>query len=108
MVGPGMVPSNPFRIQPGKGVASVRVSPGTSWVKSTGVTLLLGGVPLCLGGLALYGYGLQSERDGVRVAGTVTLALGAAAVLGSLPLLGLGSTSVYDGEGTRVAAAIPR
>jgi len=53
----------------------------------------------------LFGYGTVDDQAGLRTAGLVTLAVGAASSLAALPLLALGSTSVHNADGAVIAAA---
>jgi hypothetical protein len=100
---PGMTDSNTFRIEPGGGTARFRVSGGSASTRAIGLTALVGGIPVSLGGLALYGYGRAQDESGLQTAGIVTLAVGGVLVLGSLPLLGSGRTSIRDGRGKLIA-----
>jgi hypothetical protein len=102
---PGMTTSNVFRIQPGAGPALVRVDGGSSSARTLGVIGLAAGIPIALGGAALFSYGQTKDRDGMAVAGAVMLGTGALAVLIALPLLVSGGTSVRNGEGRQIAAA---
>jgi hypothetical protein len=105
VVAPRMTPSNEFRIEPGTGTARLRVSGGSSAARSFGIAGLLSGIPLTLGGGALFGYGEVRDRSGMRTVGIVTLAAGAAAVVAALPLLLVGSTRVRDARGRTIARA---
>jgi hypothetical protein len=102
----GMTRSNAFRIDPGPGVALVRVDGGSARARSFGILGLAVGIPTTLAGGALYSYGTFSDRDGLRIGGGVVLGLGALAVLAALPLLLLGTTTVRDGRGSVIARAI--
>lgn len=94
---PGMTTSNAFRIQPGPGIALVKVEGGSSSMRLAGVIALAGGLPIAFTGMTLFGYGTYKHKDNIRTAGAVTLGVGAVAVLASLPLLVIGSTDVRDG-----------
>jgi hypothetical protein len=100
---PGMSDSNAFRIEPGRGTARLLVSGGSELARSIGLTALVAGIPISLGGLGLFGYGRVEQESGLETAGIVTLAVGGVLVLGSLPLLGMGRTSVKDGRGRVIA-----
>jgi hypothetical protein len=102
---PGMTTSNVFRIQPGAGPALVKVEGGSSSARTLGVIGLAAGIPLALGGAALFSYGQTSDRDGMAVGGAVMLGTGALALLVALPLLVSGGTSVRNGEGRKIASA---
>jgi hypothetical protein len=69
-----------------------------------GLIGLITGVPVSLVGMGLFGYGSVKDEDGLRTAGVATLAVGAVAILASLPLLMIGTTSVRDGRGKLVAS----
>jgi hypothetical protein len=100
-----MTTSNEFRIEPGSGTARLRVSGGSATARTLGIIGLVTGIPLSLGGGALFGYGAVADRDGMQSAGIVTLAVGAAAVVAALPLLLVGSTRVRDARGRIIASA---
>jgi hypothetical protein len=100
---PRMTPSNEFLVEPGSGIVRLRVSGGSAVARDLGILGLAGGIPLALGGGALFGVGSVQDHEGLRTAGIVTLAVGAAAIVASLPLLLVGSTRVYDSRGTPLA-----
>ena len=99
----GMTTSNAFRIEPGAGVALVRVDGGSAKARSLGVLALAIGIPTTLAGGALYSYGSFADRDGMRISGAVVLGAGALAVLASLPFLLQGATTVRDARGSAIA-----
>lgn len=103
VTGPGMTTSNVFRIGAGHGVARLHVAGGSATARSIGLTAMIVGVPVTLGGMGLYGYGRLDDRAGLRTAGAITLAVGAVTVLASLPLLATGSTTVRDAKGRSIA-----
>jgi hypothetical protein len=107
VVAPRMTASNEFRIAPGSGTARLRVSGGSAVARGLGLAGLIGGIPLSLGGGALFGYGAVSDREGMQTAGIVMLAVGATAVVAALPLLLVGSTRVRDERGRTIARATP-
>jgi hypothetical protein len=107
VVAPQMTASNEFRVAPGSGTARLRVSGGSATARGLGLAGLLGGIPLSLGGGALFGYGAVSDREGMQTAGIVALAVGATAVVAALPLLLVGSTRVRDARGRTIARASP-
>jgi hypothetical protein len=100
---PGMTTSNPFRLESGRGRVHFRVSGGSDTVKTLGIAGLTGGIPVMLGGMAMFGYGGISDKDTLRDVGLVTLSVGAAAVIASIPLLLLGTTRVYNAKSDRIA-----
>ncbi len=104
MSAPGMTTSNVFRIGAGRGVARLHVSGGSATARATGITAMIVGVPITLGGMGLYGYGRLDDRAGLRTAGAITLAVGAVTVLASLPFLATGATTVRDPKGRAIAA----
>jgi hypothetical protein len=53
--------------------------------------------------MGLFGYGTLKEKDALRSVGIVTLAIGAAAIVASIPLLVAGGTTVRDGKGKTIA-----
>jgi hypothetical protein len=99
----GMTTSNVFRVEPGAGTARLRVNGGSATTRQIGLIGLIGGIPVSLVGMGLFGYGSVRDDDGVRTAGIATLAVGAVAVVAALPLLMIGTTSVRDGKGKLVA-----
>jgi len=104
---PGMTTSNVFRLEPGHGTARFRVDGGSSRARSTGLILMIGGVPVSLGGFTLLGLGRVEQNDALQIAGVATLGVGALSVLISLPLLISGSTTVRDAKGDTIAGAMP-
>jgi len=104
---PGMTSSNAFRIEPGPGLALIRVDGGSASARTFGILTLTIGIPTMLTGGTLYSYGKFAEREGMRTAGAVVLGAGALAVLASLPLLFAGATKVRDGHGSVIAKAHP-
>jgi len=98
-----MTPSNPFTIEPGSGTAQFRVSGGSSRARDFGLVGLAGGLPVTFAGVTLLGVGAIRDDSGLRTAGIVTIAIGAAAIAASLPLLLIGSTTVKDASGKHVA-----
>jgi hypothetical protein len=101
---PGMTTSNAFRIDPGPGVALVRVDGGSAKSRSLGVLALAVGIPTTLVGGALYGYGNFADHEAMRISGAAVLGAGALVVLASLPFLLKGSTTVRDAKGTAIAS----
>jgi hypothetical protein len=99
-----MTTSNSFRIDPGPGVALVKVSGGSAFHRTLGIWGLALGVPLGLGGTAMYSYGKYKDDGGLTVAGGIVLGTGAVMILASLPLLLSGTTNVRDGKGSFIAA----
>jgi hypothetical protein len=106
LTAPAMTPSNAFLVEPGPGVARFRVAGGSATARTVGIVGLAGGAPVSFVGMTLLGAGHLKDDDGLRTAGYVTLGVGAAAVLVSLPLLLLGSTSVKNHKGRNVAALL--
>jgi hypothetical protein len=104
VLAPGMTTSNEFRIEPGAGVARFRVAGGSDGARRLGLWGLYVGAPLLLAGMALYGGGRIEDSDGLATAGVVTLGVGGVVVLGSLPLLLIGTTRVRDARGSEIAA----
>jgi hypothetical protein len=100
---PGMTSSNAFRIEPGRGTASFKVNGGSASSKQIGVIALASGLGVALVGMGVYGVGFLDENKGVKTGGVVTMAVGGAAVLTALPLLGIGSTRVQNARGKTVA-----
>lgn len=100
----GMTQSNTFRLNSGRGRAQFRVSGGSDAVKTVGIYSLAAGIPLALGGMAMFGYGGFEEKDTLQGAGAVTLAVGATAIAVSIPLLLMGTTRVYNSDSERIAA----
>lgn len=103
VVAPEMTPSNIFRLQPGRGTANLKVEGGSNGSRTVGMVGLIGGIPMTLIGMGMYGFGKMNESDGLKTGGIISMGVGAALVLGSLPFLGAGTTRVRDGEGKIIA-----
>jgi hypothetical protein len=101
---PGMSTSNVFRVDPGPGVALVKVNGGSATARTFGILGLGIGIPLGLTGTAMYSYGSYGDDDGLALAGGVILGTGAAMILAAIPLLLSGTTNVRDGKGRQIAA----
>jgi len=99
----GMTTSNVFRIDPGRGRALVKVDGGSASAQTWGIRGLIIGIPVSMVGMGLFGYGTVSERDELKIPGAITLGVGAAVLLTSLPLLLIGSTDIRDGKGKQIA-----
>jgi len=104
---PGMSTSNVFRIDPGPGIAFVRVNGGSSTLRTLGIAGLGIGIPLGLAGTAMYGFGKYEDKDGLAVGGGVVLGVGAVVILAAIPMLISSTTNVRDGKGIVVAASAP-
>jgi len=104
---PGMTTSNAFRIDPGPGVARLSVAGGDANLRRWGMTSLIGGLVIGLGGASLYGYGRVEHKQPLITLGLVSLGVAGAAVVGSLPLLALGATTVRDARGRTIAGREP-
>jgi hypothetical protein len=100
---PGMTTSNLFRVEPGRGVAFVRVEGGSATSRTIGIITLAVGVPVALLGAGLFGLGGVNHEPGMRTAGAVVLGTGAVSIGVSLPLLLLGSTDVKNGKDSLIA-----
>ncbi|HET9958130.1 MAG TPA: hypothetical protein VFQ61_26725 [Polyangiaceae bacterium] len=105
VLAPGMTPSPVFRLQPGSGAALLTVRGGSQWLRTLGRVGLVVGLPVAGLGMAGLGYGAFEDQAGLRNAGAVTLGVGGVLILAALPLLVLGSTSVLNDRGERVATA---
>jgi hypothetical protein len=99
-----MTTSNVFRIDPGPGIALVKVSGGSDKLRMLGILGLAGGIPIGLAGTAMYGYGKQEDRDGLVLAGGIVLGTGAALILAAIPMLISSTTNVRDAKGSAVAS----
>jgi hypothetical protein len=102
---PGMTRSNVFRIDPGPGIALVKVSGGSEQLRTFGILGLGIGIPIGLGGMAMYGYGKHQDRDGLALAGGIVLGTGAVMILAALPMLIASTTNVRDAKGSFIARA---
>jgi hypothetical protein len=103
VIAPGMTTSNPFRLESGRGRIYFRVNGGSDTVKTIGIAGMAGGIPVMLGGMAMFGIGKIDDKDALSTVGVVTLAVGAAAVLVSIPMLLSGTTRVYNSKSDRIA-----
>ena len=99
----GMTTSNAFSIEPGKGTARISVSGGSADDRHLGKIALSGGIPTVLGGGILFGYGEFKDVGALRTTGIVTMVVGTAAILVSLPLLTSGATTVRDKKRQQIA-----
>jgi hypothetical protein len=106
VVAEGMTTSNNFRFDPGTGTAGVRVEGGSATARRWGIVTLAAGIPLALGGMALYAQGRLKTNTGLQVAGIAGLALGGVSVGVSLPLLFKGTTHVKDAKGRLIALGV--
>jgi hypothetical protein len=103
VVAPGMSDSNAFRIEPGFGVAHIRVKGGSATARELGTWGLLLGLPVALIGGGFFSYGMSAKEPTATTGGAIVLSLGAVTVLASLPALLMGSTTVRDGRGGFIA-----
>lgn len=104
---PGMTTSNVFRFDAGAGTAAVRVDGGSAKARRYGIITLALGIPVALGGMAMYAIGKVKKSSGLEGAGIAGLALGGVSVVVSLPLLLVGSTNVKDAKGSLIAFSEP-
>ncbi len=104
---PGMTTSNVFRIEPGSGRALIKVDGGSKNTQNWGVNGLIVGIPVSFVGMGLLGYGTVSDKPELQVGGGITLGVGAAILLASLPLLLAGGTDVHDARGRQIAGQAP-
>lgn len=105
VTGAGVTPSNPFFIEPGRGIARLEARPGSAHARRYGMVALATGIPLVLAGFTGHAFGQLEESPTLRDGGVAVAALGAAAVVAALPLLAAGATRVRDDRGRRVATA---
>jgi hypothetical protein len=104
VVAPGMTPSNVFRFDAGVGAAGVRVDGGSATARMAGIIALAAGIPVALGGMALFAQGSVQDRGGLKAAGIAALALGGVSIAVSFPLLLVGTTRVKSAKGARIAS----
>jgi hypothetical protein len=102
---PGMTTSNAFRVDPGPGIALVKVSGGSEKLRTFGILGLGIGIPLGLGGMGMYSYGRYDDRDGLALAGGIVLGTGAVMILAAIPMLIMSTTNVRDAKGSVIASA---
>lgn len=108
---PGMTTSNLFRVEPGRGVAFVKVEGGSETSRRIGIITMAVGVPVALLGAGLYGFGRVDHERGMQTAGAIVLGAGAVSIGVSLPLLLFGSTDVKNGKDgliARLLSPLPR
>jgi hypothetical protein len=105
VVAPGMTPSNAFRFDGGSGAAGVRVDGGSATARTIGIITLAAGIPVALGGMALFGLGKLQHKAGLEAAGIAGLSLGGVSIGVSIPLLLIGTTRVKSANGTRIASS---
>ncbi len=104
VTGPGITPSNPFFIEPGRGAARLEAKPGSALARRYGTVALVAGIPLALAGFAGYALGRLEGSPALSAGGVIVTAVGGASVVTALPLLAAGSTHVRDDRGRRIAA----
>jgi hypothetical protein len=102
-----MTTSNLFRIEPGHGVAFVKVQGGSATSRRIGIITLSAGLPVALAGMGLFGYGRLRHRSGMETGGAILLGAGAVSIGVSLPLLLFGSTDVKNGKDNLIARLFP-
>jgi hypothetical protein len=100
-----MTPSKPFRVEAGSGAALLSVSGGSASARAWGRASFAVGVPVALLGMTGFALGNFDDRSGLKIAGAVSLGVGAALVLVALPLLVKGATSVKNEKGDVIAQA---
>ncbi len=100
---PGMSTSNTFILEPGTGTARMRVAGGSQVAKTIGLASIIAGIPLALGGSALFAVGEVDDRPTMSTVGIAVGIVGAVAILTAIPLLMVGSTKVRDGRGSTIA-----
>ena len=100
---PGMSTSNTFILEPGVGTARMRVAGGSQVAQTIGLASMIGGIPLALGGAALFAVGEVNDRPTLSSVGIGVGIVGAVAILTAVPLLIVGSTKVRDGRGSTIA-----
>jgi hypothetical protein len=103
--GPELRPSNPFRVIGEGNTTRLVVSPGKASTHSLGRGMLVSGVVLALASGALYGIAKLEDRNAIAIAGITGMIASGVLVLGSLPVLNAGRTTVKNAEGVRVGKA---
>ena len=103
--GSGATASNPFRLEPGTGVARLEASLGSARDRRVGTVLFALGLPFTLLGLASYGMGERLDSPVLRSAGALGAGMGAGGLALSFPFLARGRTRVRDERGHRIAQA---
>jgi hypothetical protein len=100
--GPELRPSNPFHFRGEGNTIKLVVRPGLESTHSWGRGLLISGISVELASGLLYSLGRLEDKDGAVVGGVVGMVLGVGLLVGSLPLLGSGRTTVRNADGERV------
>lgn len=108
IAGAGLRPSNAFLVNADGKTAKLSVREGAEQTHSWGLGLLISGAVLGLASGALYGAGHIEDSDPAVIGGLIGLGLGAAAVVGAVPLLARGRTTVRSGSGKLVASEATR
>lgn len=108
VVAPGMTTSNIFRFDGGAGTAGVRVDGGSATARRTGVITLAVGIPVALGGMAMFALGRVNKSKPLEAGGIAALALGGVSITVSLPLLLIGTTHVKNAKGSLIAFSEPQ
>jgi hypothetical protein len=104
--GPQLSPSNPFHVKGDSALIKLVVSPGLLRTHAWGRGILIGGISVELASSLTYALGRLEDREAVVVGGIIGMALGGAMMLGAVPLLGAGRTTVRNSDGERVGRAL--
>ncbi|MBI5536221.1 MAG: hypothetical protein HY898_26095 [Deltaproteobacteria bacterium] len=100
--GPELRPSNPFHVKGEGNTIKLVVRPGLESSHSWGRGLLISGISVELASGLVYALGRFEDKDGAVVGGVVGMVVGVGLLVGSLPLLGAGRTTVRNPDGERV------
>lgn len=103
--GPALNPSNPFHVSSEGSATRLVVSPGKASTHAWGRGMLVSGVVIALASGTLYGVAKSSDKDGLAIAGLTGLIASGLLVLGALPVINAGRTTVKNGQGVRVGKA---
>jgi hypothetical protein len=105
IAGQGLRPSNPFHVKGDGDILKLSVRPGSERTHLWGRGLFVSGITLGIASGAVYGLGRVQDSDAAVVGGIIGMAVGGVALLGSLPLLFSGRTTVRNRDGVRVGQA---
>jgi hypothetical protein len=105
IAGPELRPSNAFRVTAEGNTTRLVVSPGKASTHALGRGMIVTGVILAVASGALYGIARSEDKEGLAIAGITGMVAAGVLLLGSLPVLNAGRTTVRNSEGVRVGKA---
>ena len=107
IAGDGLHPSNPFHVQGEGDTVKLNVRAGNHTTHLWGRGLFAAGIGVAIASGALYGLGRVQDEDAMAVSGIVGMVAGGVMLLGSLPILFAGRTTVVNADGRQVGSTRP-